>query len=204
MSTQLTADVLADVPAESAKKLEGYAKAIQKANAKGMALTMEIGRNLRLAHDELAQHRIGEFGKWVEGSCGFSRQSAHRYMRVFEVFGEINCNSLLQNATAEALYFLSSESTPQDAIDDAIASAGLGDRVTLAAAKEFVAKYTVDEASDGPADDWELFPCVEQLRKYVGKMYERWPKEDIEVLPGKLRSLADDIEAGDFDNGEDE
>ncbi len=78
-------------------------------------------------------------------------QTARNYIAVIEAFGaqkQLYCKSLLQYFTAEALYYLSRDTTPEEAIRDALKLAKKGERVTLAVAKELAAKYTVDE-SDG-------------------------------------------------------
>jgi hypothetical protein len=47
-----------------------------------------------------------------------------------------------------------------------------------------------------PAEDWSLPDCLEQMRRYVEKMAQRWPQEDIAALAGQLRSLAKEVKDG--------
>lgn len=198
-----TAVAKTDVP--QSKTLDHYAKAIKSAQIKCVESLVAIGLNLQLAHDELASHGDGTFIRWVDDQCGFTRMSAHNYMALAEVFGKRDCKSLLQTATAEALYYLARNTTPEDAIEDAIKAAEAGERVTLSKAKDIVAEYTVD-AESSPVDDepeeWDLFPCIKKLNGYVLKVYRHWPKEDIAAMVGKLRSVADEIEAGRYQGGE--
>ncbi len=104
----------------------------------------------------LANHGDGTFGKWCVERCQITRATALNYMRVTEVFGsqkQLNCKSLLQSFTAEALYYLSRDTTPEEATRDALKLAKKGERITLAVAKELAAKYTVGESDGGEEYD---------------------------------------------------
>jgi hypothetical protein len=185
-------------PSES-KALEQHAKAIDAAKIKTVESIFEIGKHLKAAHDLLANHGDGVFCKWVNERCGFTPRSARNYMGVVDAFDGKDWERLSQSCTAEALYLLSRDTTPEDCIDDAIAAAESGERITLRKAKELAEKYTVGEATESDEPEaWALYPCIEKLHTYVERMYERWPKDDLPALPGKLRCLADEIEAGTF------
>ncbi len=80
----------------------------------------------------LANHGDGTFGKWCVERCGMTTQTARNYIAVIEVFGaqkQLVCKSLLQSFTAEALYYLSRDTTPEEAIRDALKLAKKGERV---------------------------------------------------------------------------
>lgn len=201
-----TAVAKTDVP--QSKTLDQYAKAINAAHGKSIEMLFEIAANLKAAHSELAQlggNHEGQFIAWVEANCSFSRMTAHRYLSVLEAFAEHQCNTVLHCFDPTALYYLSRDTTPEDAIEDAIKAAEAGERVTLSKAKDIVAEYTVD-AESSPVEDepeeWDLFPCIKKLNGYVLKVYRHWPKEDIAAMVGKLRSVADEIEAGRYQGGE--
>lgn len=198
MATDAVIEILDSVPADVANRLEKYGKAIDKARSSGIRSMIAIAENLRLAHDELANHGNGGFVKWVESRCGFSARSANRYLRVASVFGAEDCDSLSQSFTSEALYLLASETTPAGAVTAALASAKSGDRINLESAKELVSEYTVDE----PAPEWELFPALEKLTGTVEKLVYTWPPDARSAMAARLRTMADDIESGHYTEDE--
>jgi hypothetical protein len=55
-------------------------------------------------------------------------------------------------------------------------------------------------SSQSPPDNgkWGLYACIEQLRTYVERMFDRWPDDELAALSGKMRCLADEIDAGKF------
>ncbi len=193
MSTEV-ATITDELPPEVAKKLEGYARAIDKARTKGNLLIFEVGKQLKLANAELANNKNGRFEKWVEDRCGFSDQTARNYMSAIDTFEEKYWQSLCQYCTGEAIYFLSRDTTPPDAVTDALAAAEAGERVTLKKAKELAETYTVDaEAEQSP---WDLFASLEKVCGFVDRVYQDWPGEELPSLSSKLRSLADQIDSG--------
>ena len=116
------------------RKLEACAVAIDKARAKGVALIFEVGRQLQVAHDALANHGDGVFGKWCKERCGMSDRTARNYMGVVEAFGsqkQLDPERLSESFTAESLYYLSRDTTPEEAIKDALKEAKKGQRITL-------------------------------------------------------------------------
>lgn len=145
----------ADMPAASVRKLERCAGNIATLNAKGVALIFSIGRELQTAHDELANHGNGTFGKWCKERCGITDKSARNYMGVVEVFDGKVPERLSRTFTAESLYLLSRYSTPDEAIDEAVKAAESGDRIDLKRAKEIVGKYVVTSVDDAKPDDWD-------------------------------------------------
>ena len=67
----------------------------------------------------------------------------------------------------------------------------------------------VSKIEDAEKDETEpeppgLYECIAQLRGYVVKMFDRWPEDELPALSGKLRCLADEIDAGEFQGREDD
>ncbi len=197
------------LPATTNRKLERCAVAINKATAKGIELIFEIGQQLRIAHDELANHGDGTFGKWCVERCGMTYRCARQYLDVVEVFGErkqLVCEPGSQSFDAKALYYLSREVTPEDAIEDAIKAAKKGERITLAKAKEFVAEYTVEqseqdeeedqdeEADDAEETEWDWGRCQVAIERTAQECWQACPPAERESIPRTLRFIADKLE----------
>jgi hypothetical protein len=195
-----------DLPKPAVRKLESCAVNIEKLRSKGVELIFAMGRELKIAHDELANHGDGGFGKWCKERCGINRSTAFRYIGVVETFSGEVCCRLQQTATAEALYLLSRDTTPQDAIDKAIEVAEQGERITLAKAKEIVkevagvvidAKPTsVKSAPVVDADSFDLSEALVSLRDQFAAEAEYWPATMREELVHFWKQVATD-RAGD-------
>lgn len=80
---------------------------------------------------QLTNHGNGTFGKWCKERLGISKRSAYDHLNACECFGDKDCPSLGQSFTCEALYLLSRDSTPDDAITDALKAAKKGERTLL-------------------------------------------------------------------------
>jgi hypothetical protein len=121
----------------------------------------EAGKHLQEAHALLANHGDGTFGKWVETRCGFCYRTARRYMDVAETFGDVSCDSLSQ-LSAESLYFLSRNTTPEEAIADAIQAAEAGERART---------QSVPATSyDGDMDTTTIIIVAESLAKLLHRL----------------------------------
>ncbi len=75
--------------------------------------------------------------------------------RVFGVFGETVCKSLLQSTAAETLYFLARKSTPPAAIKEVLRLVKKGKNITLDRAKDIVTKHKPKKSEAGTADESE-------------------------------------------------
>lgn len=135
-----------DLPKPTVRKLESCAVNIEKLRSKGVELIFAMGRELKIAHDELANHGDGCFVKWCKERCGISKSTAFNYLSAVDVFGDKDCPSLGRTFTAEALYHLARDTTPQDAIDKAIEAAEKGERITLPKAKQIIEEVIVEVA----------------------------------------------------------
>lgn len=81
------------------------------------------------------------------------KSSAYRAIQVAETFGE--CPSVGLAADPTALYVLSADSSPEEAVQTAIEVIESGERLTTKKAREILRAYTEppDDASDDPPDD---------------------------------------------------
>lgn len=179
------------LPAGENRTLETHAVAIDKCRANGVQLIFEIGEHLQAAHDLLANHGDGMFGKWCVERCGMTDRTARNYINVVEVFGK---QKKLVSETgsgtfdAKALYYLSRDTTPDAAIKDALKAAKNGDRVTLADARDIVARYTIDADADGEtAPDQAML--VAEAEERIRRIFAKWPKRFAKNIRVVLSSL---------------
>lgn len=200
---RIAAPLFDDLPKPVVRKLESCAVNIEKLRSKGVELIFAMGSELKTAHDELANHGDGCFGKWCKERCGITAQSARNYISVVDAFGDQDCKSLLQSFTAESLYLLSRDTVPQDAIDKAIQLAEQGERITLAKAKEIRSEYVIDAEPTSvkstpfvDADAFDLSEALVSLRDQFNAEAEYWPASMREELVHFWKQVATD-RAGD-------
>jgi len=198
-----------DIPASDVKALEGHARAVLSIQDRQRKLTAEnvlkLGKELKAAQERLSNHGNGTFGKWCKERCGISPQHALRCISTTTEFGGQRFEQIVQNFDASALYLLSSDTCPEDALSDALEAAKSGEVVTHKRAKEIIANYTVDaDGSNGEADGSEsycsLLEGLEAVNKAITKILGRWPKDEIETLGAKLSVIGKQItETGGFE-----
>jgi len=99
-----------------ARKVKAAHKRIQKASEQAVLGVLEMGEQLRIASQLLANHKNGSFGKWLK-SCGIPRTSAHRSIKVFETLGA--CSTVGQ-LDLGAAYALAASGTPEAAIAEVL------------------------------------------------------------------------------------
>jgi hypothetical protein len=127
-----------ETEASEDEQLEKIGKRIDRCKAQGVAVILEIGKQLNAAHDRFAgAGRDGEFGPWVKRRCYFSLRTAYRYRDVHRRFAGQKC-ATVAHFEQRALYCLAKEDCPQEAVDKAIEMADRGERITLHAAKSLV------------------------------------------------------------------
>jgi len=97
---------------------------------------IEIGERLILVKTKIGH---GRFGVWLKAEFGLTDQTARNFMNVAEAFKSQIILDLTFSPTA--LVALAGPSVPQEARDEAIASATNGQAITVAKAKEIVAKH---------------------------------------------------------------
>ena len=119
-----------------ARKVRAAHKRIQKASQQAVLGVVEMGEQLRIASQLLANHKNGSFGKWLK-SCGIPRSSAHRAIQVFETLGE--CPTVGQ-LDLSAAYALSASGIPEQAIQEAIELTG-SERVDSKQVRAIISKH---------------------------------------------------------------
>lgn len=96
----------------------------------------EYGKDLADAHDLLAEYKSGCWGRWVEGECGISRQTAQNYLQVYHQFS--NCQ-MVRQIEPVAAYILSKPDTPTGCLTKAVKLGEQGHRITAAVARALIA-----------------------------------------------------------------
>jgi Protein of unknown function (DUF3102) len=97
------------IPPEVAEAQRERATRILGLSRRGLELTVEIGRELLAAQQEL-EH--GQFLPWVEGALGLSKSAAYRAMDVADRFGPEQL-PVIQGLPLEVVYKLAARSTPE-------------------------------------------------------------------------------------------
>ena len=205
-----TPSVYAELEMTQRAKLERCAKAIDKAKSKGVELIFAIGEQLQIAHDELANHGDGTFQTWCKERLGISHTTANNYLNALEAFNGRDRQPVCQSFDAKALYYLSRDTTPEEAIEDALKLAKSGGRVTLQVAKELTEEYTVDEEDDADieqeADEeqnededkstaaWDIMQCELVLTREARHWWSLCPEHERKRLPELLRYIATNLE----------
>jgi len=130
-------------------RLKSLARQIAGSKRKFVSSVLAIGESLAEAQTLLASHHNGAFGRWVKQSCGFTRQSAYRYIAIWQTFRR--CNIMLQRRfDVTAMHLLAHDSTPESAVSEAIELASNGENVTTKTAREIIAKHAPKTASRIP------------------------------------------------------
>ena len=112
----------------------GEIQVLMKRTVQGI---FEIGHRLIEVKQRL---RHGRFLNWLEAEFDWSWDTAKRFMRVVEVFGQIQHFADL-NLAPSALYELAAPSTPEAARSEALARAKAGESISYTAAKAIKQKY---------------------------------------------------------------
>jgi predicted transcriptional regulator len=188
-------DAWQDVPDDVQRRVEKLAKQIDKAKASHAESGFQLGDLMFKAQQELSHHGDGTFCAWVESRCGFTPRTARNYIAIATTFiGKVR-ESLSQTSTAEALYFLARDTTPEEAIAEAVERAERGERITLPKAKEIVAEFTGDDEPSTPPEPEELdiLDAATRLDAAISKVAGVWPAVASEALADKLESVARDI-----------
>lgn len=133
-------------------KLTYLAGQVRKSTKSHIEYAIAMGESVSQANELLATAGCeSRFGAWVQAECGFSRKSAYNYMNAYARFGEESCK--LTQFTAEAIYLLSADSTPESAVKKALKLADKGTRITLDQASELKKEAIAAEEPDEPEDE---------------------------------------------------
>lgn len=106
---------------------------------------IDIGQKLIEVKDQLGH---GEFGKWLRAEFAWSEQTARQFMHVASWALQTKSTNFVDlSIAASALYLLAAPSTPNDAREEALERANLGETINHSKAKEIVGKH---KESDPP------------------------------------------------------
>lgn len=136
----------ADLDTDTAAKLRYLANEINRLKEKLAANALQIGEDLLMAHERLANHKGGKFLQFIEHECGFSKSSAYNYMAAFKVFGSLPTVGRLEDG---AMYALAQNGTPEKALKEVLKLADSGAKITQKQAKAIIKKHTEKSETGG-------------------------------------------------------
>ena len=137
-----------DIDKDDAAQLRYCEKELQKHKAIVAGSLMTIGETLTIAHDRLAKYGQGEFQKWIELKCGFSKSTAYNYMAAFKVFGDCPTVGQMEDG---AMYALASKETPKSALKEVLKLTEKGAKITQSQAKAIIKKHKSTSQPSAPA-----------------------------------------------------
>lgn len=106
---------------------------------------IKIGQKLILVKEKLGH---GRFTDWIGAEFEWSYPTAARFMQVADRFGEIY---QIDRFASSALYVLAAPSTPEAAVQEALALAKTGKRISYSAARAIRQKYSLPAAKSKQA-----------------------------------------------------
>lgn len=119
-----------------AGKLYAEARAIKVEMGKGALAIIVAGERLAGVRDMLPH---GQWGPWLATEFNWSESTARRYIAVAERFSGAN-RSRVAGFSAQALYLLASDETPEAAVVEVLERQDAGEELTTEAVKEVVRK----------------------------------------------------------------
>lgn len=86
------------------------------------------------------ERAVGHFALWVESECGFSMRTAENFMAVYELYrSRPDQDAIIASLLPTVLYRLSAASTPNEAIDEVLGLAAVGQTITVQTTNEVIA-----------------------------------------------------------------
>lgn len=169
------------VDAETAAYLQEKIKKINEIRIKSV---IDLGRELKEAHDRLANHYKGTFGKWCE-SIGLSRDSGNNYIRAYEYVAENFGNLTDAEKLQPSLLFAVSKTTAPKELQEQVLS---GDITTHKQYKEKEAEWRskVDEVR-AQQDSLRV-----EKQQAITKAFDAERKVD--RLEGEIEELRDQLD----------
>ena len=122
------------VSKRAARILRSHARHIQQLGRRAVRDVVEIGRRLTDAKHQLGH---GKFLCWIATEFGWSDKTAERFMSVHALAGKFDNLSNLE-LPLSALYLLAAPSTPDKAIFQVAARAGVGAGLSLMQVKNII------------------------------------------------------------------
>lgn len=151
---------------ELEERARGHARAIRTLVGRTAANIVEIGRRL-LQAKLLIGH--GYWLDWLQTEFECSPSTALGFMRVAEKFGNLNC---LESFQPSALILLSYNSTPAEAVSEAIEQARNGQHVTHTVAHRLCKKHRPNRATTREQTlMWNLKRHIERLAEQLGRRF---------------------------------
>lgn len=131
----------ASVDADTKGKLVYFAGRIKKVGESHVRTILEIGEHLSGARDLLSRKGGGDgtWRAWLEAEIGISHQTAANYINAFNRFPS-ECQ-IICHSSPTAVYLLSAPEAPEGAAKEAEKQASKGQKITVARAKEILAKF---------------------------------------------------------------
>lgn len=133
------------VDKETKGKLLALAGQVKRGREHYNKSVIELGESIHEAHDLLANHKNGTFGKWVIGECGLEETTARNYMNAFKAFGKYPAT--VAGYSAGAMYLLSSPEAPVGAFKEAKKRVDNGEKMTTPLAKEILSRFKTPKPS---------------------------------------------------------
>ena len=178
-----------DIEKDDKSKLVWLAGEVNRKKASGLIEMLEMGKAIGDAHDILANHKGGTFGAWVEAECGISKRSAYNYMLAAKRFKGCASLAQLKQYTAEAIYTLSADSAPPEAIKKAEKLVEKGVKITEKVAKSLLKKKPAKpkaEPQPEPSDTKDEPPPA-PVRVAETPVHRAWGEGD------SLEAVQDDL-----------
>lgn len=139
-----------DIPEPEQRAMERHAEKIRVIRQRVARSAVEIGSELKDAHERLSNRGDGTFGQWVESCCGITPRHARNFMAAAEVFGTKEWENLFPLLDDSAMFLLSS--SPDTAREEVRRIAASGKVVSHKLAKSIVEKHKPTPQSDLPRD----------------------------------------------------
>jgi predicted transcriptional regulator len=121
----------------------GEIKTLMRATAENI---MQVGEKLLEVQVKLGN---GQFDAWLSAEFDWSRRTAYNFIGVFKQFRD-RANFAQIDVATSALYLLAAPSTPESAVEEVLARAEAGERITHTEAKAVVAEHKAEESARRP------------------------------------------------------
>ncbi len=161
------------IPAEKARLIQDHTTAIASALRHCSASVLNIGQRLIDVHAIMPR---GLFRQWIRAEFEWCHPTACRYMSCAKRFGDFEHAQYLQ---ISAMVLLSQRSTPQAAVDEALAIARSESTVSKTLAEQIIARHALQAsgvsasvpndsaANSEPAAEPQMWLLLQKKRTFV-------------------------------------
>jgi len=157
--------------------VQSQAKAIHGLMKQTAKTVMEIGRRLLMVKSRLPH---GLFGQWIGAEFGWSHDTAGNFMNVAQRLGDFPNYSDFQPTV---LYALAKPSTPDAAINEALARVESGEEVSVAIVKDIIARHrTPPEPTPPPIVHCDGLPLDQIICGDNVQVLGEFPDESIHLV----------------------